>query len=60
MKKSISILLVASILSFFLSACGQVEKEYIIMPCPKLQTYEVNATNRPPLKIQYEVVPNAG
>lgn len=51
--KKISIYLSAIMSLFFLSACGP--KEYIIVPGPRLQTYEVNATKLPPLKIHYKV-----
>lgn len=54
MKKT-SIYLLAITSLFFLSACCETKTEYIIVPGPKLQTYEVNQTKLPPLKIHYKV-----
>lgn len=54
MKNLISILLSASIV-LSLNSCTP-EKEYIIVPGPKLQTKESQVPDLPPLEINYEVI----
>lgn len=52
----ILILALAFILSFLISGCCEKQIEYVKVPCPTLQTYEVNTTAKKPFQIKYEVV----
>lgn len=48
-----SILLLA-IMSLLFVSCG-TKMEYIYIPCPQLQTYELNITSDEPFALKYEV-----
>ena len=49
-------LIAMSALALILQGCGK-EIVYVPVPCPKLQTYEVNTTVAP-MEIKYEVRDN--
>ena len=61
LKHILMLTVVLAITVLFFSGCSKtprvvVKTVYVHTKCPKLQTYDINATKLQPLKINYKVI----